>query len=79
MLYTSRPLERVYANFNEKEKDKTKADGTKVEPEYKEVMLPNGRLVTRREGDNYIIERVQSTNMSDYLNLDMAPGKQFKI
>jgi hypothetical protein len=48
------------------------------EEEYREVLLPNGRIVTRREGENYIIERLNSTNMKDYLNDEYVPGKNIK-
>jgi hypothetical protein len=79
MLYTVRPLERIYAPpgvFDEKKKEKPGSTG-QTEGEYKEVLLPNGRIVTRREGENYIIERINSTDMQDYLNDEYAPGKNY--
>ncbi|HKL80626.1 MAG TPA: YlzJ-like family protein [Mobilitalea sp.] len=74
MLYTVMPLERIYTDFSERNKATMKAENTETQ-EYKEVMLDHGRVVTRREGDNYIVERINSTNMGDYLNADYAPGK----
>jgi hypothetical protein len=79
MLYTSAPLERIYANLNLSEADKKKElEKQRREAEYRDVSLPYGRVVTRREGENYIIERINSTNMSDYLNEEYFPGKPFK-
>lgn len=79
MLYTVRPLERIYAvpgmfdpGRSEKEKDK------EAIPQFKEVLLPNGRIVTRRDGDDEIIEHINSTDMKDYLNDQYAPGKSYK-
>ena len=74
MLYTVVPLERIYTDFSERNKPTKKAENTDTQ-EYKEVILDHGRVVTRREGDNYIVERINSTNMSDYLNEDYTPGK----
>lgn len=82
MLYTVRPLERIYAApdvFDQKRKEKPDGSGNAAaEAEYREVLLPNGRIVTRRDGENYVIERISSTDMKDYLNLDYAPGKNYK-
>ena len=69
-----KPLERIYANFNKVEKDRTASSEI---PEFKEVTLPHGRIITRRDGDNYIIERILSTDMKDYLNMDYSPGKLY--
>lgn len=78
MLYTSKPLERVYADpsvFDSTRKDKPKEE---EQLQYRELSLPNGRIVTRREGENYIIERIHSTDMKDYLNEEYYPGKNVK-
>jgi hypothetical protein len=80
MLYTIRPLERIYANpdtFSDKKNNKPKA-AEEAEAEYKEVLLPSGRIVTRRDGENYVIERINSTDMQDYLNEDYVPGRSMK-
>jgi hypothetical protein len=75
MLYTVMPLERIYSNRNETiPKDKTMIP---TEAEYKEISLPHGRIVTRREGDSYIIERINSTDMKDYLCDEYSPGKKY--
>lgn len=74
MLYTVVPLERIYVDHNAK--DQLKSEET--EPEYKEVMLQHGRVVTRRDGKDYVVQKINSTNMSDYLNADYSPGKIIK-
>lgn len=73
MLYTVVPLERIYVDHNAKEEIKNEA-----EPEYKEVPLKHGRVVTRREGENYVVQKINSTDMRDYLNEDYTPGKIIK-
>ena len=79
MLYTVVPLERVYHNFRENDQLKFQSDGRNQQladqPEYREIMLKHGRVVTRRDGDNYIIEKINSTDMGDYLNAEYAPGQ----
>lgn len=74
MLYTVVPLERIYVD--------QRADNTtnkeEAEPEYKEVLLKHGRVVARREGENYIVQNINTTDMSDYLNADYSPGKIIK-
>ena len=78
MLYTVRPLEKIYATPKTK-KDIEKEETERTEnTEYQEVDLPNGRILTRRDGEKNIICRVNSTDMSDYLNVDYSPGKAYK-
>lgn len=78
MLYTARPLERIFASpsvfSNTKPRDKNEEDNA----EYREVILPSGRIVARREGENYVIEHISSTDMKDYLNEDYYPGNNVK-
>lgn len=74
MLYTVMPLERIYTDFRGREAELNRKDEKFAAEEYREVLLPHGRIVTRREGENYIIERVNSTDMRDYLNAEYAPG-----
>ena len=71
MLYTSVPLERVYKDFSQ-------PDNSNENVEYKEVILPHGRIVTKRDGDNYVIEKINSTQMSDYLSDEYIPGKSIQ-
>lgn len=81
MLYTARPLEKVYADpsvFNHKQKEQPTNKVGEEETEYREVLLPNGRIITRRVGENYVIERIHSTDMKDYLNKEYFPGKNIK-
>lgn len=79
MLYTVIPLEQIYRkdSKNRKIENKTEKKTDQSDYEYKEVLLPHGRIITRREGDDHIIERINSTNMSDYLNTDYHPGKKY--
>lgn len=74
MLYTAVPLERVYVDHNAK--DQAKKEDTELE--YKEVLLKHGRVVTRRDGNDYVVQKINSTDMSDYLNADYSPGKIIK-
>ncbi len=78
MLYTSRPLERIYAPPTVFENRKNTKPKEEAKVEYREVQLPNGRIVTRRDGENYIIEKLYSTDMKDYLEDKYAPGKEYK-
>lgn len=82
MLYTVRPLERIYATpvYPGKPNTKDRNNKTKeeVEEEYREVLLSHGRIVTRRNGDNYVVERINSTDMKDYLNTEYSPGSDYK-
>ncbi|NLL72059.1 MAG: hypothetical protein GX237_00830 [Clostridiales bacterium] len=75
MLYTSVPLERVYFDFNAKDQEKKE----ETQSEYNEVILKHGRVVTRREGKDYVVQKINSTDMSDYLNADYSPGKIIKM
>lgn len=76
MLYTVRPLEKVYATpaSYQRSSDRNKPE-EQAKEEYKEVLLAHGRVITRRDGDNYIVEQVNSTDMKDYLNDAYYPGK----
>ena len=78
MLYTVMPLERIYATPRTKETMEKERKEWEEKAQYKEVTLPHGRIVTRQEGEDYIIERINSTDMSDYLNADYSPGKAYK-
>jgi hypothetical protein len=74
MLYTVVPLERIYVD---QRADKSTIKG-EAETEYKEVLLKHGRVVARREGENYVVHKINTTDMSDYLNTDYSPGKIIK-
>lgn len=82
MLYTSVPLERVYHNFREQAKpvakDSSSEHNNEDNMEYKEVLLKHGRLVTKRDGENYVVQKVYSTDMGDYLNDRYSPGMEYK-
>ena len=74
MLYTVVPLERIYVDQSVKDI----AAKDEAEPEYKEVLIRHGRVVARRDGENYVVQKINSTDMSDYLNADYSPGKVIK-
>lgn len=74
MLYTVVPLERIYVNHNAGNITQKKEE----EPEYREIMLKHGRIIARRNGENYVVHRIISTDMSDYLNADYYPGQIIK-
>lgn len=79
MLYTVRPLERIYArpaSYTDIKQDKPKEAAAM---EYHEVSLKHGMVVTRREGENYVVDQLYSTDMQDYLKADYTPGKNIKL
>ncbi|MDF2844895.1 MAG: hypothetical protein K0R00_3321 [Herbinix sp.] len=81
MLYTVKPLERIYAapETFDHSKRLSAAQAKETSPqEYKDIMLQNGRIVTRRNGEEYVVERINSTDMKDYLNEEYVPGKSIK-
>ncbi|MDF2538910.1 MAG: hypothetical protein K0S76_1931 [Herbinix sp.] len=78
MLYTVIPLEKIYADPRRNDTAFQKEREKQREPskdEYRDIPLQHGRLTARRDGENYVIERINSTDMSDYLNEEYAPGK----
>lgn len=74
MLYTVVPLEKIYVD----QRANDSALKGEAEPEYKEVLLKHGRVVARREGENYVVQNINTTDMSDYLNAEYSPGKIIK-
>lgn len=76
MLYTVMPLDRIYATPKNDREDKKSREKEEADLEFKEVMLPHGRAVTRRDGEDYVIEKILSTDMTDYLNDEYSPGKK---
>lgn len=78
MLYTVRPLERVYGRPESYTDIKQERAEDKEQTEFREVPLKNGRIYTRKSGDGYVIEGISSTDMKDYLNDVYAPGKPYE-
>jgi hypothetical protein len=78
MLYTVVPLERIYSCRTESilinafKNTDIKQENDKVE--YRNIDLPHGRVYAKRIGENYIVDGINSTDMSDYLNADYMPG-----
>lgn len=82
MLYTIVPLERIYCNRTRSVLDdyKIKSNYEYDEKiEYKDIPIANGKVSIRQEGDKNIINRLHSTDMSDYLNVKYAPGREMDI
>ena len=82
MLYTVVPLERIYTNRARSVLDdyRIKTYHTPNETiEYKELPIANGKISIRQEGSKNIIDRVHSTDMSDYLNVKYVPGMEIDI
>lgn len=78
MLYTVTPLERVYVDSNKKTEDKITAKNTSDnEEELKTYTLSHGRVYVKKKGDHYIIDGIQSTDMSDYLKKEFALGEKY--
>jgi hypothetical protein len=81
MLYTVVPLERIYSCRTESilgNSSRNKANTQDEQVEYRQVSLPNGRVYARRDGDNYVIDGISSTDMCDYLNHEYSPGSILK-
>ncbi len=81
MLYTVVPLERIYSYRTESilgnsdRRDKEKNGDTF---EYKNINLKHGRIYARRDGENYVVDGIYSTDMCDYLNKEYMPGAVIK-
>lgn len=81
MLYTVVPLERIYSYRTESIlcNSSRNKDNKTEEVEYKQISLPNGRIYARRDGENYVVDGIHSTDMSDYLNSEYSPGSVIKM
>lgn len=73
MLYTAVPLERIYAQQPSSSKQNDN------DTDYKDISLEYGRIKAKREKDHYIVERIESTNMSDYLMEEYSPGAVIQV
>lgn len=82
MLYTIVPLERIYSYRTEsllgnKAEDQEKKEDTAVE--YRDITLKHGKIRAKRDGENFVVEGISSTDMGDYLNKDYMPGSVIKM
>lgn len=68
MLYTVRPIERIYMDLTDKNRKE-------VEEQVFETEF--GHVFAKKQDNEYIIDHIVSTNMEDYLNLDFQPGSAF--
>ncbi len=79
MLYTITPLERVYGDRNNTTADNiTVNDKGSEQEELKTYSLTHGRVYVKKKGDHYVIDGIQSTDMSDYLKKEYAPGEKYQ-
>lgn len=81
MIYSVTPLERIYTSRTQSVLNTSKNDGNSENEstavERSDFAVEHGKVYTRREGDSYIIEGIQSTDMEDYLKTEYAPGNNF--
>ena len=81
MIYSATPLERIYTDRTQSVLNTGKRDGNSENKstavERSDFAVEHGKVYTRREGDSYIIEGIQSTDMQDYLKTEYAPGNNF--
>jgi hypothetical protein len=81
LIYSTTPLEKIYTSrteslLNTGNRDiRSENESTAVEKT--NFAVEHGKVYTRKEGDSYIIEGIQSTDMQDYLKTDYAPGNNF--
>lgn len=78
MLYTSTPLERIFTDRNKKN-EKGALDKEKEGNEVKTIHLSHGQIYVKKNGDNYVVDGIQSTDMSDYLKKEYAIGEEYNI
>lgn len=77
MLYTVVSLEQIYSHRTKIHP--SQSDEIKKEEEYKNINLEHGILRAKREEDHYVVDSIQSTNMSDYLDDHFSPGSILKL
>lgn len=79
MIYTVTPLERIYSNRSSGDENKGNNQvNTREEEERKSISLTHGRVYMKRNGSDYIIDGIQSTDMSDYLSEDYSLGGKYQ-
>lgn len=81
MLYTVVPLERIYSNRAKSILDEYKVQGLmpKEELEFRDIPIVHGKITARRDGDRYVVNQINSTDMTDYLNTNYWPGQEIDI
>lgn len=75
LLYTVRPLERIYVDKNKAPDDESKGKATTKERIFD---TEYGKVYTTQVDDEYIVSGIQSTCMSDYLDERYQPGAKFE-
>lgn len=79
MLYTITPLERIYTDRTEPLVISKQSQKESTTVEQSSFDVKHGKIYARKEGENYIIEGMQSTDMQDYLREEYAPGNNFPV
>ena len=82
MLYSAMPLERIYHQFASLQNPSSPLpafpdDSTMFHTKKTTVELPNGNVTVIKNGEEWRIESLQSTDMTDYLNQKYCPGATF--
>ncbi|MGN6713710.1 YlzJ-like family protein [Anaerocolumna jejuensis] len=77
MLYTVTPLDRIYTDRTESLIKSKRTEKKSTDVEQSSFDVEHGKIYTRKEGEGYIIEGIQSTDMQDYLNPVYSPGNNF--
>ncbi|WP_018922495.1 YlzJ-like family protein [Salsuginibacillus kocurii] len=67
MLYTPLSMEEIGA-FDNKE-----------QPESMEIPLKHGWMIASKQGTDWTVERVVSTNPADYLDESLTPGSSIPL
>ncbi|MFU0826513.1 MAG: YlzJ-like protein [Lachnoclostridium sp.] len=82
MLYTVTPLEKIYSNRTESVLGNTRnpelPDGKNTTVEYRNISIKHGNIYVRKDGSDYEVEGILSTDMADYLNRSYMPGARIK-
>lgn len=79
MLYTVTPLERIYGDRNISPEDNKIKSDTETEEDLKTISLSHGKVYVKRKGDNYIVDGILSTDMTDYLKKEYTPGEKYHM
>lgn len=77
MLYTITPLERIYKDRTDPLIKSKLSEEESTAVERSNFEMEHGKIYARKEGTDYIIEGIQSTDMQDYLRTEYAPGNNF--
>lgn len=66
MLYTVIPIEQIYRGIKKE---------IEIKKEEKDIQILHGYVSVEKNGESYVVNRVISTDMKDYLNEMYFPGQ----